>query len=159
MKMHQNQVPTGATLVQPGVERHIAAIVDRGDQGHLVPGTHVTMDELHRYQLLGRQLQARAMAGALEAAFAGLLRGVSRPFEKAAGALGRARREGAAIRSLGALDDHILADIGITREQIPAAVAGLLERPTAAPKPPTAAPVPTVDLPAACNDDHLNRAA
>lgn len=159
MKLHQNQAPTGATLVQPGVERHIAAMVDRGDQGHLVPGTHVTMDELHRYQLLGRQLQARAMAGALEAAFTGLLRGISRPFEKAAGALGRARREGAAIRSLGALDDHILADIGITREQIPAAVTGLLERPATAPMPPATAPAPTVDVPAACNDDHLNRAA
>jgi len=156
MNIRQNQAPTGATLLQPGLERRVAVIVDRGDAEHLVPGTHTTMDALHRFQLLGRQLQARAMARAL----GNLLGAVTWPLRKAAGNLRRARREGASIRALGALDDHLLADIGISREQIPAAVAGLLEQPAAAnPSPPVATLVRAGGVPTACNDAHASRAA
>jgi uncharacterized protein YjiS (DUF1127 family) len=160
MNMQQNQVPTGPTLLQPGLYRRVAVIADRGDEDHLVPGTHVTMDEFHRYQLLGRQLQARAMARALATALAGLRQALAWPFRKVADALGRARREGAAIRALGALDDHILADIGITRDQIPAAVAGLLQRPAAATAtPPAPILVRAGDPPAASNDADARQAA
>lgn len=73
---------------------------------------------------------------------------------------GRAHREGASKRALGAMDDHLLADIGITRDQIPAAVAGLLER--AAPPddtPPAATRATVVERPTACNDAHVREAA
>ena len=137
MNVQPNQVPSGTTLLGPGVERRVATIVRRGEDAHLVPGTHVTMDELHRYQLLGRRLQARATAAAL----AGLARALVWPVRRLVAGFRRARREGVAIRQLGALDDHLLADIGLSRSQIPAAVAGLLDRP-AAPAP--AAPVATL---------------
>jgi uncharacterized protein YjiS (DUF1127 family) len=85
------------------------------------------MDEFHEYQLLGRRLQAQAMASAITVAFRGLVW----PFKKLAAAYARASREAASIRQLSALDDHLLADLGISRSQIPAAVAGLLEPQTA----------------------------
>jgi uncharacterized protein YjiS (DUF1127 family) len=164
MNTRQNQAPDHGTLVEPGLRRRIAAIVDRGDEGHLVPGTRVTMDELHRYQLLGRQLQARAVAQGMAQATAWTLGGLRQalvwPFRRVAGALERAQRKRASIRSLDALDDHFLADIGITRDQIPVAVAGLLERSEASN---TTPPAPTLvhagDRPAACNDADARRAA
>ncbi len=85
MAIQQNQVPTGIAQFEPGVSRRLALIVDRGDESNLVPGTHVTMDELHQYQLLGRQLQARAMASA----FTGLFKAVVGPVKKLARAVNR----------------------------------------------------------------------
>ena len=137
MKHQRIQVPSGTTLLGPGVERRVATIVRRGDDTHLVPGTHVTMDELHQYQLLGRRLQARALAAALT----GLARALVWPVRRLVAGFRRAHREGVAIRQLGALDDHLLADIGLSRSQIPAAVAGLLDRPA---EPTPAAPVATL---------------
>lgn len=128
MSIKQNQPHRGITLNQPEVDRRVLRLVDRGDTEHLVPGTHVTMDELHHYQLLGRRLQARAVASA----FAGLFRALVRSLRGLAAASARVSRETAAIRQLSALDDYLLADLGIQRGQIRAAVTGLLERPTAA---------------------------
>lgn len=45
----------------------------------------------------------------------------------------RARRR--AIRALGALDDHILTDIGVPRDRIEDAVAGLLRQEAPTPRP------------------------
>jgi uncharacterized protein YjiS (DUF1127 family) len=145
----ENQAHSEFALYQPGVDQRVVRIVHRGDTQHRVPGTHVTMEELHEYQLLGRRMQARATASA----FASLFRSVVWAFRKLATAHGRVRREVAAIRHLGALDDHLLQDIGIPREQIPAAVAGLMDRPAAAQATPAAAvsPQPAAQ-PAACND-------
>ena len=86
MATQQNQAPMGTSLYQPGVSRRLALIVDRGDQDHLVPGTGIAMDAFHQYQLLGRQLQARAMASA----FTSLFKAASAPFEKLAAASRRA---------------------------------------------------------------------
>ncbi len=155
MTIKQNQAQKGIALFGPGIDRRVAVIVDRGDTDNRVPGTNITMDELHRYQLLGRRLQARAMASALS----GLFRAVVLPGKKLAAAYVRARREATAIRQLGALDDHLLRDIGISRGSIPAAVAGLMNRPAVA----GAAPAPVVLRPArqqaAFNDPHANAAA
>lgn len=155
MNTKRNQAPSRIALFEPGVTRRVAAIVDRGDTGNLVPGTNVTMDELHRYQLLGRQLQARAMASTLTSLFRALVW----PVRVLAASLGRAGREVAAIRQLGALDDHLLQDIGIRRENIPQAVAGLMSRPAAT----ETAPAPLVQRlagqQAACNDPHAKAAA
>jgi len=145
----------GTTLFEPGVSRRLALIVDRGDQDHLVPGTGIAMDEFHQYQLLGRQLQARVMASTLTS----LLEALLRPLGKLAAASGRALARAAAIRELGSLDDHLLRDIGIRRDDIPAAVAGLMARPpTAQPAPPRAV-LKAVGQPAACNDPHVRAAA
>ena len=127
VSIKQNQPHRGITLNQPEVERRVLRLVDRGDAEHLVPGTHVTMDELHYYQLLGRRLQARAVTSA----FAGLFRALVRPLRGLAAATARVSRETAAIRQLSALDDYLLADLGIQRGQIRAAVTGLLDRQTA----------------------------
>lgn len=155
MNTKRNQAPSRIALFEPGVTRPVAAIVDRGDTDNLVPGTNVTMDELHRYQLLGRQLQARAMASILT----GLFRALVWPVKVLAASLGRASREVAAIRQLGALDDHLLQDIGIRRENIPQTVAGLMSRPAAT----ETAPAPLVQRlagqQAACNDPHAKAAA
>lgn len=124
MNITENQARSGIALYQPEVDRQIVRLVHPGDTDHLVPGTHVTMDDLHQYQLVGRRLQARATA----AAFASLFRALVWPFQKLAAAYGRVSRESAAIRQLSALDDHLLADLGIRRGQIRAAVAGLVER-------------------------------
>ncbi len=160
MNARQNQAPDHGTLVEPGLQRRIAAIVDHGDEDHLVPGTRVTMDELHHYQLLGRQLQARAVARAMAWTVDGLRQALVWPFRRVAGALERAHRERASIRSLDALDDHFLADIGITRDQIPVAVAGLLDRRAATnPVPPASILVHAGDRPAASNDADARRAA
>ncbi len=153
MKIKRNQAPMGIALFEPGLDRRVAVIVDRGDTDNLVPGTSVTMVELHQYQLLGRRLQARAVASALS----DLFRAVVRSAKKLAAAYGRVLRETTAVHHLEALDDHLLRDIGIRRENIPAAVAGLMNRPAVA----HAAPV--VLRPAgqqtACNDPHVKAAA
>lgn len=151
---YQARSPIG--LEQPGVSRQVARIVHRGDREHLVPGTCVTMDELHQYQLLGRQLQARAMGQAL----ASLARALSWPFRKLARAQRRLGREAAAIRQLRALDDHLLRDIGISRDAIPHAVAGLAARIEAPGEAPTAEPVPVrAECSLPCNDAHAKKAA
>lgn len=157
MNTNQNQVRDGTGLLQPGVTRRAAKIVHRDDSHHLVPGTHVTVEELHRYQLLGRRLQARATAAALGSLFRALLW----PAKKLAAAYARASREAAAIRELSALDDHLLADIGLSRGQIPAAVAGLLARPASARRQPVATVVheSRLERPAGCNDAHTKAAA
>jgi uncharacterized protein YjiS (DUF1127 family) len=153
LTIKRNQAPKGIALFGPGVDRRVAVIADRGDTDNLVPGTNITMDELHQYQLLGRRLQARATASAL----GDLFRAVVSPVKKLAAAYGRVLREATAIRQLGALDDHLLRDIGIRRENIPAAVAGLMNRPAVA----HAAPVvlPPAGQQAACNDPHAKAAA
>ena len=84
----------GTTLFEPGVSRRLDLIVDRGDRDHLVPGTGIAMDEFHQYQLLGRQLQARAMAST----FTSLLEAVLRPLGKLAAASRRALARADAIR-------------------------------------------------------------
>ena len=152
MNSRENQAWDQAVLYEPGVTRQVTRIVHRGDTEHLVPGTHVTMDELHDYQLLGRRLQARAMASVLGSLFAALVW----PFKKLRGALARAGREATAIRQLSALDDRLLHDIGIHRDQIPAAVASLLGRPAHV----AAHVVPTRPArQSASNDPHLKAAA
>lgn len=72
MATQQNQAPEATTLYEAGVCRRLDRIVDRGDRNHLVPGTGITMDEFHQYQLLGRQLQARAVASAFGSLFKAL---------------------------------------------------------------------------------------
>jgi len=72
LETQQNQALAATTLYEPGVCRRLSRIVDRGDQNHLVPGTGIAMDEFHQYQLLGRQLQARAMASAFSDLFKAL---------------------------------------------------------------------------------------
>lgn len=155
MATRQNQVPMGTTLFEPGVSRRLDLIVDRGDRDHLVPGTGIAMDEFHQYQLLGRQLQARVMASTLTS----LLEAVLRPLGKLAAASRRALARADAIRELGSLDDHLLRDIGIRRGDIPAAVAGLMERPPIAQPAPTRAVLKAVGQAAACNDPHARAAA
>ena len=149
----QNQVRSGIALYQPEVDRQVTRLVHRGDTEHLVPGTHLTMDELHEYQLLGRRLQARAVAST----FSGLFTGLVRPLRKLAAAYARSNREVGGIRQLSALDDHLLADIGIRRGQIPAAVAGLMARPAATE--PAAAVKPLRSKPHAASNDPQARAA
>lgn len=123
MTERQYQALDETGLYQPGVHRQVTRVVER-DGGQYVPGTGITLDALQHYQQLGRRLQARAVAEGLSKLF----RGTVRAFVKPAAALGRARREAAAIRDLRRLDDRLLADIGITRGQIPAVVAGLEAR-------------------------------
>ena len=88
MATQQNQAPAATTLYEPGVCRRLSRIVDRGDQNHLVPGTGIAMDEFHQYQLLGRQLQARAVASA----FSGLFKTLGSQREKLAAAFKRPAR-------------------------------------------------------------------
>ncbi len=155
MNIRENQVRPDVPLMQPGLTRQVARIVHRGDTEHLVPGTRVTMDELHRYQLLGRGLQARAMA----AAIGSLFRALAWPWRKLPASLAQLSREATAIRHLSALDDHLLQDIGIHREQIPAAVAGLMARPTRANALPATALEQPPERRTACNDPHVKAAA
>ncbi len=124
MNGYQNQAPTSIGELEPGVRRRVATLVDRGDADHRVPGTGITMEEFHQYQLLGRRLQAQAVASA----FASLGSAFARPLKALVHSLAEARRAGQAARQLRAMDDHLLADIGIARDQIPAAVAGLVTR-------------------------------
>ena len=154
MNTNKYQAFAAPKLYQPGVDRRVVRLVARGDTDHLVPGTHVTMDELHEYQLLGRRLQARAVASA----FAGLFRAVVWPFRRFAAAYARAGRESAAIRQLSALDDYLLADIGVQRGQIPAAVKGLLDRSADETRQRTAELL-RHERPVASNDPHSKAAA
>jgi uncharacterized protein YjiS (DUF1127 family) len=150
--IQQNQPPAGNGLYEPGVNRRLSLIVDRGDEKHLVPGTGITMDQFHEYQLLGRQLQARAVA----LSFTSLFRAIALPLGKLAAAFGRALTRGAAIRQLASMDDRLLDDVGIRREDISAAVAGLMNRQSMV----AAAPAQNVLKPAAaCNDPHAREAA
>ena len=155
MTTQRNQAPSGVTLFEPGVERRVTLIVDGGDRYGLVPGTNISLSEFQRYQLRGRQLQARAMAKVL----IGLGKAVAWPFAKLAGAYRRSRVRAAAMRQLKAMDDHLLRDIGIRREDIPAAVAGLMSRPA----PADALPAPAGRQPdrrqPACNHPRARAAA
>lgn len=156
MTSTQNQESARIRLIEPGVHRRVSLIVHPGDREHLIPGTNISMDDLHRYQLVGRQLQARAMGAAFASLFKTLrssLSGIARHFRQA-------NQQAAARRELAAMDDHLLQDIGIRRENIPAAVAGLLARETlsleAAGRPvaeAARAPIP------ACNESHGKAAA
>lgn len=155
MNTERNQAPAGIVLFEPGVQRRVRLLVDGGDRGGVVPGTNITLSEFQRYQLRGRQLQARAMAKALME----LGRAVAWPLRRLARALGRWHAHAAAARQLNAMDDHLLRDIGIRREQIPAAVAGLMSRQASA----DAGPAPGVRQPdcrqPACNHPHARAAA
>jgi uncharacterized protein YjiS (DUF1127 family) len=155
LNIRRNQDPPGIVLFERGVQRRVALIVHRDDRENLVPGTNLTMDELQRYQLAGRRLQARAVASVLT----GLLRAVVRPVKKLAAVYARGRRQVAAIRQLGALDNLLLQDVGIRRENIPEVVAGLMSRPPATHA--AAAPVapPAAGQPPACNDGQAKSAA
>lgn len=156
VNIKENQARSDSGLYQPEVDRQVMRLVHHGDTDHLLPGTHVTMDELHQYQLAGRRLQARAAASA----FTSVFRALVWPFRKLAAAYARASRETAAIRQLSALDDSLLVDIGIHRGQIRAAVAGLLTRPAAeAPAPATAAESPRSDRQPASNEPQARAAA
>ena len=142
-------------LIQPEVSEHAARITN-----HVVPGTGFTLDELHYYQLLGRRLQARAVATGLSRLF----RAVLRPVADLGAGIARTRRRGAAIRQLSALDDRLLADIGITRGQIPGVVDGMQARSNAGDSR-FEAPAATVvaarrHAPVeSCNDAHAREAA
>lgn len=155
MTERQFQALDGTGLVQPGVSRQAARVAD-----HMVPGTGFTLDELHYYQLRGRRLQARAVATGLSRLF----RAALRPVARLARGIAQARRRGAAIRQLSALDDHLLGDIGITRGQIPAVVDGLQAR-TGAEDTVVRAPAASVLAPRrraqveACNDASEREAA
>jgi uncharacterized protein YjiS (DUF1127 family) len=153
MTTRRNQAPTGVALFEPGVQRRVTLIVDGGDRDDPVPGTNISLSEFQRYQLRGRQLQARAMASAL----LGLARALAWPFRKLARAYRRARVQATATRQLRAMDDHLLRDIGLRREDIPAAVAGLMSRPA------STDPAPAVRQPdrrqPACNQPQARAAA
>lgn len=114
-------------LYQPGVSRQVARVVGGNGADDHVPGTHYTLDEIQHYQQVGRRLQARAVAAGLS----GLFRGVLRGFARLGAGLARSHREAAAMRQLRALDDRLLADIGISRGRIPEVVAGLEARTSA----------------------------
>ena len=140
-------------LVSPEVSRQVLRVTD-----YVVPGTGFTLDEIHYYQQLGRRLQARAVANGLSQLF----RAVLRPVARLAGGIAKARRRGAAIRQLGALDDRLLADIGITRGQIPGVVDGLQARTSveeAHVSRPVAAVVAAQAQVESCNDAHAREAA
>ncbi len=126
-----------------------------GDTDAQVPGTPLTLEEFEAAQRLGRRLQARAMASALT----GLLRTLAWPFTRLAAGYMRASREAAAIRQLNALNDHLLADLGIRRSEIPAAVAGLVRRPAAAPTLSRVRAAPVRVEPAAPGNDPEAKAA
>jgi uncharacterized protein YjiS (DUF1127 family) len=149
----QNQAPAGIALFEPGVERRITLIVDGGSDQQLVPGTNIGLSEFQRYQLRGRQLQARAMASAI----VGLAGAVAWPFKKLASAYRRARMRATASTQLRAMDDHLLRDIGLRREDIPTAVAGLMSRQTPA-RAATVVRQPDCRQPA-CNQPHVRAAA
>lgn len=155
-KVTSKQYQAPSELCQARVTRRVASIAHRADAQDRVPGTHVTLEELHGYQLLGRRLQARATAAALGSLFRALLW----PFRNLARVFAQAGREAAAVRQLGALDDHLLEDIGIRRDQIPALAAGLATQPAQ----PHTHPRPTArvargERPAGCNDAHTKAAA
>lgn len=157
MTSTQNQESAEIRLIEPSVRRRVSLIVHPGDREHLIPGTNISMDDLHRYQLVGRQLQARAMG----AAIASLFKTVRSALSGVARLIRQANQQAAAQRELAAMDDHLLQDIGIRREDIPAAVAGLMGRETVSPQAaaggsvaePARAPIP------ACNESHGKAAA
>ena len=159
MSNRQFQALESSGLYQPGLERQVARVVGRSGREQPVPGTGFTLDELQHYQRLGRRLQARAVAAGLS----GLVRAVLRPLAGLAAGFARARRHAAAIRDLGALDDRMLADIGISRGQIPAVVAGLEARnggrEAPARRTSTVLTPRTGACPAGCNDAHAREAA
>lgn len=151
----RNQDPAEIALFEPGVDRRATLLVDRSGNNNLVPGTGISLDEFQRYQLRGRQLQARAMASALS----GLAGAIVRPLKTLVAAYGRSQRLARATRQLAALDDHLLQDIGIRRESIPAAAAGLMSRPAhAEPAAVRLAPQPERRQPP-CNSPHAKAAA
>jgi uncharacterized protein YjiS (DUF1127 family) len=155
MTIRQNQSPARFTLREPGVDRRVTLLLDRGSGNNLVPGTGISLEAFQRYQARGRQVQARTMAAGL----AGLVRGAVRLVEKFSGAYRRSRAEAEAIHQLNAMDNRLLQDIGIRRADIPAAVAGLMKR-QAVTRPLTAPTVPQApEQPRACNEPHTKAAA
>ena len=94
----------------------------------------------------------------MASALAGLLRAVVRPVKKLAAACARVNRQVAATRQLGALDDHLLQDIGIRRDNISEAVASLMNQ-AATPAAPAPVVPPAAGRQAACNDPHAKAAA
>lgn len=125
------QYPTRLTLREPGLERRVSLLVDRDSHNNFVPGTGISLEDFQRYQARGRQLQARAMAGF----FLSAARSVTRAFKKLLAGYRRSRVEASAIRQLRAMDERLLEDIGIRRDDIPAAVAGRMRRPPASRRP------------------------
>ena len=157
MSKRQFQALESPGLYQPGVERQVARLVGHSGRDQPVPGTGFTLDEIQHYQRLGRQLQARAVAKGLSR----LVSAVLRPLAGFAAGFARARREAAAIRDLSALDDRMLADIGIRRDLPPAVVAGLEARNRAG-ETPVARPAAVVAArprTSGCNDAHAQQAA
>ncbi len=87
-----------------------------GSVGHRVDLGHATdYANLRRHIARGRGLQARCMT----AYAVGAVRAVRRLVRAAAHGLRRWRAKNMTRRALSRLDDHVLRDIGISREQIP----------------------------------------
>ena len=82
------------------------------------------------YTARARELQSEAMGRALGTAGRFLARSAANAFRRIAGAI-RKRRT---IAELSRLDNHLLADIGIDREQIPMIAQGLIGPSGAAPR-------------------------
>ena len=76
------------------------------------------------YTARARRLQSEALGRMLGAAGRLLARSVARSVRRIATAI----RKRQTIRELSRLDDHLLADIGIAREQIPMIGEGLIAR-------------------------------
>lgn len=155
MNTQRNQHPVDLALFEPGVRRRVTLLTGRDGENNFVPGTGISLEAFHGYQARGRQLQARAMA----AVFVGLARAASRAVKKLLAAYRRSRAQALAIRRLSAMDDHLLEDIGIRREVIPAAVAGLMERPVVIQAAPEKTLAPSPQRRPACNQGEAKAAA
>ncbi|MDX1433853.1 MAG: DUF1127 domain-containing protein, partial [Gammaproteobacteria bacterium] len=138
MNARKNQASEMSWIGQPGVHRRVSLTLRGGLPGDALPPMYYETDAVDYYQRKGRRLQARAVAQGL--------RGAARWLASGIGAALRGARERhrlrVAERQLGALDDRLLRDIGLTRGDIPAVVRGTLAgtfRPT----------VPVADIAAA----------
>jgi uncharacterized protein YjiS (DUF1127 family) len=155
VNMRRNQYPTKLALFEPGVQRRVTLLTSRDSENNFVPGTGISLEAFHGYQARGRQLQAQAMA----AVIMGLARAASRRVKKLLAAYRQSRTRALAIRQLSAMDDRLLEDIGIRREAIPAAVAGLWQRPEVTRSSPQATPAHASQRRPAGNQDQVKAAA
>ena len=116
-----NQTYRGSVGTDPALERRLSLVGQSFTGFDWGTRPALSHEVIEHYAKTGRELRAQAVRQALR----GLIRGSVRAVRHGAEALQHWHRRRVTYRELMALDDHLLHDIGLHRDQIPAAVEGL----------------------------------
>ncbi|MFQ6022176.1 MAG: DUF1127 domain-containing protein [Acidiferrobacterales bacterium] len=157
------QYPSGTAYADQRFDRRVSFLAE-AFTGMAWDGPSLSHAETARYVKQGHTLRSAAFHAALSAAagrIGDLIRWLRKSGRTVADAIARERERRATIRTLRALNDHILHDIGLHRSEIPTVVEQLFDKASATRAThPTETVVTTRNAAgAAANDDAFQSAA